>query len=401
MARLIYLCVLIACSGNPAPPQAPATPRTADAPKPVASAHTPGPTDCPPGTLPVPGGRVVMGETSAESGRDEAPVHTVQVDGFCMDRTEMATSDGRTPLQVKRWEDAAATCAGRGGRLPTEAEFEKAARGGCELGRDPATCDAADARPYPWGSAPPSCLLANHSAVGPRGPSRCKEGPSTTEGHAPGAGPYGHINLSGNLWEPCTDWYHPSVYRADRPNNPAGPATGKAHVIRGGAWDTFSTNMRVSNRFSDHLTGSSMGVRCVFGGATPNTEDIPSQTWITATVTVHLKGGSPVTGRWLTVTAFDETDLGPGGLPVPGRSPIAEAGAEPTGDQSQTIELEVPAGGALRFSAALDNGRTATPGPAASSGGIGMTTAPVSATDGMTISVELAPLPAHPHIPRP
>jgi len=344
-----------------------------------------------------------MGDTSHESGRDESPVHTVMVEGFCLDHTEMAAPNSSAALVVRDWAHAEQICSDRGGRLPTEAEFEKAARGGCELGDDPSICDTADARPYPWGTARPSCERANHSAIGPQGPKRCQAGPSTVMGQGPGAGPYGHINLSGNLWEPCTDWYHPEIYRNDRPANPGGPKTGNAHVIRGGAWDTFSTNMRISNRFSDHLTGSSMGVRCVFNGATPTHEDIEAQAWSPVDVTVTMHDGQDISGRWLTVTAFDEADMGQHGMPIPGRSPVAEAGAKPANKAMQTITLALPKDGRFHIAAALDNGRTGGPahGPAASSGGVGISKSPITAKENTIITVSLSPLPAHPHIPRP
>ena len=398
-------------SAEPAPavspasvPSAPASPSAS----PSASAidaeavFVAAPSDCPPQTLGVPGGRFIMGSDGSEAGRDERPVHTVVVAPFCMDRTEMAGADGRTPRVFTAWADASAACKERGGRLPTEAEFEKAARGGCELGQDPERCDSGDRRPYPWGKQAPNCELANHSAVGPGGPKRCLEGPASVDSYAKGAGPYGHINLAGNLWEATLDWHHPGVYRAGRTDNPAGPVEGRAHSLRGGAWNTFGTNMRISNRFSDHIHGSQIGARCVFAGGSPQVEDVPPLAWVDMAVEVRQKSGAALDGRWLTVTAFDVADLMPNGMPVLGRSPVSEAGAQPSGEPTQRVTIAVPDGVEVKISAALDiGGSTGGPGPAASSGGIGWAAAAVRAAEGVQVPVVVAPLPAHPHTPRP
>jgi len=410
MARVTALVLLaLGCSDVPqSTDPAPAQPQAAASAQPETTrvgepaAFSPAPTECPPQTLGVPGGRFLMGSQSAEAGRDEKPVHAVVVSPFCMDRTEMAQADGRTPQTFSSWTAAAAACTARGGRLPTEAEFEKAARGGCELGEDPERCDSGDRRPYPWGKQAPNCELANHSVVGPRGPKRCQEGPSSVDSHATGAGPYGHINLAGNLWEATLDWHHPGVYGDDRVDNPAGPAEGRAHSLRGGAWNTFSTNMRISNRFSDHIHGSQIGARCVFEGGKPQVEDVPPLAWVDVEIDVRHKSGDALSGRWLTVTAFDVADLQPNGMPFLGRSPLSEAGAKPSGQAAQQLMLAVPDGVEVKISAALDSGAVGgSPGPAASSGGIGWAKSAVRATDGVRVSVEVGPLPAHPHSPRP
>ena len=391
---------------DPADPAASPASRTTLLP--VAAEYSPGPTDCPSGALPVPGGRVVMGQDHGDAGQDESPVHTVHVDGFCLDRTEMTvevrgeTHSALKAIIVEDWNEAREVCALRGGRLPTEAEFEKAARGGCELGTSPEQCDAADMRHYPWGDGRPTCQLANHSAVSPRGPQRCHSGPDDAAGRAIGAGPYGHVNLSGNLWEPMSDWYHPKIYREGRPDNPGGPPSGRARVLRGGAWDTFATNMRISNRFSDHIKGSSLGVRCVFGGAEPTIEWIEPIEWVDVKVGVRMKNGQPIAGRWLTVTAFGEADVDRSGLPKPGISPIAEGGARPEGLPQQTVSLAVPRDEMVRFSAALDSGAAVSgPMPAASSGGIGWVKQGMRVTEGLAVTVVVEPLPSRPHTPRP
>ena len=409
MARMIALAVLAAC-GTPEPETV--NPTVAPPPAVVqnvaslgATMPSPAPASCPQGMLPVPGGRVVLGQTGDEAGTDEQTVHAVRVDGFCMDRTEVAQPGQSTPWVGVSHAEAQAACEARGGRLPTEAEWEKAARGGCELAGDPATCTEADMRVYPWGNQAPTCALANHSVVGPRGPTRCTDGPGPVAGGQAGAGPYGHVHLAGNAWEYVLDRYHPEIYRSDRPDNPGGPASGDVHVLRGGAWDTFSTNMRASNRFNDGLKGSTIGFRCVVAGATPVVEDVSPMAWVQATVDVRMASGGPIAGRWLTLTAFDAADIDQrSGLPAPGRSPLAESGVQPTGDLQQRVAIKLPKGVAVRFSAALDNGRAPPGMPAAASGGIGWAKQnQVLTEDGSSgLTLELAPLPmGHPHSPRP
>lgn len=409
MAFVVSLfLVFIGCASDsvappaiPAPAEQPQTPSAAVL-LPVAAEYSPGPTNCPPETLPVPAGRVVLGQEGGDAGRDEQPVHTVLLDGFCLDRTEMMDPSGARSQVFDGWSEAREACVARGGRLPTEAEFEKAARGGCELGSDPEHCDKGDMRIYPWGDAPPTCALANHSMVSPRGPQRCSQGPGKGDALAAGAGPYGHLNLAGNLWEPTEDWYHPKVYRTDRPKNPGGPSEGRSKALRGGAWDTFSTNMRISNRFSDHIKGSSIGARCVFGGATPTVESVDPLEWVNVQLLVRMKNGEAISGRWLTVTAFHETDMDRSGLPKPGISPLSEGGVVPSGARNQTISLAVPKGERVRFSAALDSGKAPSgPMPAAASGGIAWAEKGVVAEDGVSITLMVAPLPSHPHSPRP
>lgn len=399
MALMIGLLLWVGCASeapvnDPQPAQAVAKPSAAA----VAMA-------CPGDSLPVPEGLFLMGSISAEAGRDEGPVHGVQVSSFCMDRTEVRSPGKGQPWEEVTWTQAREFCQSKGGRLPTEAEWEKAARGGCELAGDPNQCDAADQRMYPWGSDRPTCERANHSMVGPRGPQACDGAAAQVDSRPAGAGPYGHLNMAGNVWEYVLDVYHPSLYRKGRVANPAGPSTGSTHVLRGGGWNTFSTNMRVANRFNDHLQGSATGFRCVYKGADPVFEDVEPVSWIQAEVTVRRKDGRPLSGRMLTVTAFDVKDIDPAsGMPAPGRSPVGETGVVPTGETMVRVSVSMPEGSQVRFSAALNDGSAqGTPMPAASSGGIGWAerNVTVNSTGPTGITLELAPLPVHPHSPRP
>ena len=381
---------------------------------------------CPEGALPVPAGRFLMGSASAQAGRDEQPVHPVLLGAYCLDRSEVRAGDfsawllregrrpggldprnmdgegvlepgrGDFPAEGVTWEEARDYCASVGGALPTEAQWEKAARGGCELGEDPAACDPADLRAYPWGSEAPSCELANHQLVDGRGPHLCRSDtyPVGTHGRP---GPYGHMDLAGNVWEYVADWYHPGVYSRGRQRvDPGGPAAGRYHVMRGGSWNTFSTNMRAANRFSDSVLGSAVGFRCAYGGPEPVADPVRpvAQVVLSGTIT---RGEGLLEGRRLYVTAFDAEDTGPQGMPVPGQSPAAEVILVPGGGRSQSFSLEVPAGRSYFVFSALDDGSGGEKQgyiSSSSSGGFGRAEARIDgATDVEGIAITLGPPP--------
>lgn len=332
----------------------------------------------------VPGGAFLMG--AADAGADEGPVHVVRLAGFCMDRTELAGPDG-TPRRIEVWSDAVEVCAAQGKRLPTEAEWEKAARGGCELGADPGACDAQDLRTYPWGEQQPTCALANHAQPGPAGPARCAQGPVAVTSGTPG--PYGHLHLAGNVWEWTQDAYHPAVYTQAERTEPGGPGSGDVHAMRGGAWDTFPVNMRVTNRFSDLVLGSTVGVRCVRSRSEPVPSAVTPLQTVTLSGTITRDGGL-LQGAALYVTAFAQSDL-QGGLPAPGASPLAEARLQPNGQATQDYTLAVPQGASVVLSASLDTG-AAGPGPASGSGGHGQAAPLVADGDTAHVDVQLRPM---------
>ncbi len=385
---------------------------------------------CPDGTLRVPAGPFLMGSASTHAGRDEKPVHRVMTDGFCMDRTEVSagamaawyqktgrTPSGMDPINPDRagkalpgkdkhpaegvtWQEASDFCEARGARLPREAEWEKAARGGCERGQDQKRCDPEDLQPYPWGKQTPSCALANHQQVGAGGPRLCHDGALPVDSLPEGAGPYGHLHLAGNVWEYVGDAWHPRVYRAGRPANPIGPPfmEGGPRVLRGGGWNTFSTNMRAANRFHDLVAGSAAGFRCVTRGSEAYGLDlVPPLETVKLSGTITRKDGKPITGRALYVTAFDASEVDPQtGMPAPGRSPVAEVHVTISGAPAALFTLPVPKGGTYRISAALDDGSGGTGLPAAGSGGVGMMPQPVKAQGSTSgLSVVLGPPPGH------
>jgi formylglycine-generating enzyme required for sulfatase activity len=204
----------------------------------------------------VPAGDFIMG--SSDGASDEKPVHRVYLDAFYLDRFEVTISqyakflqttgrkppdrwndahpnfDWARPVIGVDWHDADAYCLWVGKRLPTEAEWEKAARG-------------TDGRKYPWGSEEPTTSFANYDWES----MRSWKGYGTLSpvgSYESGKSPYGLYDLGGNVWEWVADWYGPNTYHNKHDRNPNGPPAGLSKVTRGGSWADKAYSVRATNR---------------------------------------------------------------------------------------------------------------------------------------------------------
>jgi len=184
---------------------------------------------------------------------DEQPIHTVTLSSYSIDQNDVTVDDyaacvsasscspadgphaefpacnagapdrGDHPINCVDWNQAEVYCTWVGKRLPTEAEWEKAARG-------------SDARTYPWGEATPTCDYAVMDD--PKGGGLgCGRGTTGPAGSKPaGKSPYGALDMAGNVYDWVNDWYDPKYYSVSPSTNPPGPASGTKKVQRGGSW---------------------------------------------------------------------------------------------------------------------------------------------------------------------
>jgi formylglycine-generating enzyme required for sulfatase activity len=253
----------------------------------------------------VPAGTFWMGSTSTEiedavaacvanggsedlcrrSHNAEAPRHEIYLDAFWIDRTEVTNAQYRKcveagvcekpttcdwgaptyndgskvdhPVVCVDWNAARTYCQWAGKRLPTEAEWEKAARG-------------TDGRIYPWGNAfdgrrvnfcDINCEFGHNNKDWDDGYAEA----APVGSYADGASPYGGWDMAGNVWEWVSDWYNDNYYHVSPNSNPPGPDTGMYKVLRGGAWNRDWDRTRAAQR-RDHNPSdraSIFGLRCV------------------------------------------------------------------------------------------------------------------------------------------
>jgi formylglycine-generating enzyme required for sulfatase activity len=169
---------------------------------------------------------------------DEQPQHTVYLDAYWIDRTEVTNAQhlkcveagackpsitmalqrrdaADLPVVLVDWDDAQDYAAWAGGRLPTEAEWEKAARG-------------TDGRIHPWGNSPPDCQKVNYGG--------CAGEPLPVGSLPDGASPYGALDMAGNVEEWVDGWWDIEYYAQSPLQNPPGPESGSSRVLRGGAF---------------------------------------------------------------------------------------------------------------------------------------------------------------------
>jgi iron(II)-dependent oxidoreductase len=235
----------------------------------------------------IPAGWFPMGSTSRENRggyMTEQPQHRVYLDDYEIDRYEVSNArylrfiletghappahwTGITfpqtianhPVIGVSWFDADAFCRNAGKRLPTEAEWEKAASGGRGLN-------------YPWGTKPPNPELANLGRQMANAnvdieavKGRLYPPLADVNAYAVGQSPYGVFQMGGNVMEWVSDWWSPEYYRESPERNPQGPAKGAHKVIRGGSWNDDPLALRTATRsgMDPKARTLTIGFRCI------------------------------------------------------------------------------------------------------------------------------------------
>jgi formylglycine-generating enzyme required for sulfatase activity len=218
----------------------------------------------------IPAGEFLMGTNESGFRDDEDPEHSVYLNDYWIHKYEVTNAqygeciqaglcdadledypEDNYPAVFVSWQEANDYCQWAGGRLPTEAEWEKAARGEESL------------YPFPWGEGV-DCSLATFAG--------CVSGNVPVGSYPDGVSPYGGLDMAGNVWEWVADWYDPNYYERSPAINPQGPENNdyaNYRVIRGGSWNHEEFALHVTVRFGMRPTShkSGIGFRCVFDEA--------------------------------------------------------------------------------------------------------------------------------------
>jgi formylglycine-generating enzyme len=247
---------------------------------PVAAERTVASTDASP-MIVIPAGPFPMGVPPGDrdGGRDEYPRHEVYLDAYAIDTYEVTNgrywdfvkaTGHRIPQNPRNptrnlwegdritesladrpvvnvdWSDADAYCKWAGKRLPTEAEWEKAAKGNHDWR-------------FPWGNVEPTAKHLNYSQqwIG-------EKTLMPVGSYEAGKSPYGLYDMAGNVWEWVNDWYDAHYYEKSPNKNPKGPEKGTKRVLRGSGWQNETPTVRIFTRVESDPTmrNESTGFRC-------------------------------------------------------------------------------------------------------------------------------------------
>lgn len=207
----------------------------------------------------------------------DAPVHNVSLDAYWIQQTKVTNqmynqcvkagacssptqelggpvftnpSFASNPVVGVTWDQAQAYCTWVQGSLPTEAQWEKAARG-------------ANGNTYPWGNSEPSCDLLNFS--------NCYGRTTNVDTYDAGKSPFGLYDMAGNVFEWVFDWYDANYYAASPADNPTGPQTGQYRSVRGSSFETTEVQVEPAiRRFNEPTdSGRDIGFRCVVSNPQP------------------------------------------------------------------------------------------------------------------------------------
>ncbi|MBI2685516.1 MAG: serine hydrolase [Acidobacteria bacterium] len=223
---------------------------------------------------------------------DDRPVHAVTLSAFLLDAKEVTQAEyaefvnathraapyhwpggavpagaGMIAAHNVSWDDAKSYCEWKGKRLPTEAEWERAARGGIEGAL------------FPWGDKYESKLARHNTETGPGEPGRFA------------ANPFGLYDMAGNMSEWTADWFEREYYKHSPSEDPKGPATGTYRVIRGGAWSDQGSRITVffRNWVRPTQRQPNIGFRCAKNGPSADQRIVSRIESFSGTVSLYAK----------------------------------------------------------------------------------------------------------------